>query len=276
LVAEGGSFCQFCGTPVPPAPVGGPVCPACGTRNPPDTRFCHACGQRVAGSAVRAAESARPALVGGARLVAVRRDGTDGETYPITGDQLDIGRSGGDLLFDDPHLAPRHARLVRRSGQFVLTPLENRNGVYIRVSQPVELGDGDQFLIGKQVMSFELLTDAERTLRPAIEHGVVLFGTPVKAPWGRLRQLTAAGTSRDVYHLARGEVTLGREQGDIVFSDDEFMSRRHAQLQYRAGRVTLQDLGSSNGSYLRLRAPHSLAPGEMIRLGDELLRFELG
>jgi pSer/pThr/pTyr-binding forkhead associated (FHA) protein len=69
---------------------------------------------------------------------------------------------------------------------------------------------------------------------------------------------------------------LGREQGDIVFSDDEFLSRRHAQLQFRSNRVTLRDLGSSNGTYVRLRAQHVLSPGEMIRMGDELLRFELG
>ena len=38
----------------------------------------------------------------------------------------------------------------------------------------------------------------------------------------------------------------------------------------------LVDLGSSNGTYVRLRAQHPLSPGEMIRMGDELLRFELG
>ncbi|HEX7598607.1 MAG TPA: FHA domain-containing protein, partial [Polyangia bacterium] len=97
-----------------------------------------------------------------------------------------------------------------------------------------------------------------------------------KAPWGRLRQLTTAGTCRDVFHLTRSDLVLGREQGDIVFSDDEFMSRRHALLQFRNGRALLSDLGSSNGTYVRLTGQHPLSPGEMIRLGDELLRFELG
>ena len=125
----------------------------------------------------------------------------------------------------------------------------------MRVRQPVELLDGDQFLIGKQVMRFEIPFEVEKTLRPAVEHGVVFFGTPVKPPWGRLRQLTAAGTSRDIYHLTRAEVTLGREQGDIVFGDDEFLSRRHAQVCFRGNRVTLVDLGSSNGTFVRLREP---------------------
>jgi pSer/pThr/pTyr-binding forkhead associated (FHA) protein len=212
----------------------------------------------------------------GARLVAVRRDGTDGNAYPITAEQFDVGRSEGELLFDDPHMAARHARITYRNGQYVVVPLESRNGIYIRIHQPVELVDGDHVLLGKQVLRFEVPLDIEKTLRPAVEHGMVFFGTPAKAPWGRLRQVTAAGTSRDIYHLTRSEVTLGREQGDVVFSDDEFLSRRHAQLHYRAGHVTVLDLGSSNGTFVRLRGQHLMMPGELIRMGDELLRFEIG
>jgi pSer/pThr/pTyr-binding forkhead associated (FHA) protein len=212
----------------------------------------------------------------GARLVAVRRDGSDGPSFPITSEQFDIGRSEADLLFEDPHLAARHARITYKQGQYLLTPLEVRNGVYVQVHQGVDLVDGDTLLIGKQVLRFEVPSDVERTARPALEHGVVLFGTPAKAAWGRLRQLTAAGTTRDVYHLTRSDVVLGREQGDVVFSDDEFLSRRHAQIQFRSGRVTLQDLGSSNGTFVRLRGQHLLVPGALVRMGDELLRFEVG
>jgi pSer/pThr/pTyr-binding forkhead associated (FHA) protein len=105
---------------------------------------------------------------------------------------------------------------------------------------------------------------------------MVLFGTPLRSPWGRLRQITAAGTSRDVYHLTRSDLMIGREQGDIIFSDDEFMSRRHAQLQFRGNRAMITDQGSSNGTYVRLTGQFALDAGQMIRLGDELLRFEPG
>jgi pSer/pThr/pTyr-binding forkhead associated (FHA) protein len=260
-LADDAAFCQRCGAPVglPPLDDSALVCSGCGNHNPVGTNFCHACGRRLghttpmsadASAALAAAVAARPSVVaasqpGGPRLVAVRRDGSDGESYLLPGEQVDIGRSEGDLHFDDPHLAPRHARISLRAGQHLITPLE-------------------------------FLSDIEKTLRPAVEHGVVLFGTPVKAPWGRLRQLTSAGTSRDVFHLIRSDLVLGREQGDIVFSDDEFMSRRHALLQFRDGRALLTDLGSSNGTFVRLTGQHALATGEMIRLGDELLRFEMG
>jgi pSer/pThr/pTyr-binding forkhead associated (FHA) protein len=231
-----------------------------------------------ASAALAAAALARPSAASatGARLVAVRRDGTDGESYALEGEQIDIGRTEGDLRFDDKHLAERHARITFRAGQYVITPLESRNGVYVRITMPTELLDGHYILVGKQVLRFEAVPDAEKTLRPAVEHGMILFGTPLKSPWGRLRQITAAGTSRDVYHLTRSDLIIGREQGDIVFSDDEFMSRRHALLQFRGNRALLSDQGSSNGTYVRLAGQQALDPGQMIRLGDELLRFEPG
>ena len=277
-------------------------CPGCRTPNPTGTHYCYNCGERLDGATVanplpppevltagtrsmpppgrepsgghEAAAPRDPSGSGRSRLIAVRRDGTDGPTYEIGSAQFDIGRTDGDLTFDDPHLGPRHARITYRDGQHVLQPMETRNGVYVRIRQPVELLDGDMFLIGKQVIRFEVPFEVEKNLRPAVEHGVVYFGTPVKPPWGRLRQMTAAGTSRDIFHLTRAEVTLGREQGELVFPDDEFLSRRHAQLAFRNNRVTLTDLGSSNGSFIRLRGQQLLAPGELIRIGDELLRFE--
>ena len=169
VVGDGAAFCQRCGAPVANASGGGSalICSGCGNRNPVDTNFCFACGRRLghttpmnadASAALAAAVAARPSQplrAGPARLVAVRRDGTDGESYPILGEQIDIGRTEGDLRFDDKHLAERHARITLRAGQYVITPLESRNGIYIRISAPVELQDGHYVLVGKQVLRFE-------------------------------------------------------------------------------------------------------------------------
>jgi pSer/pThr/pTyr-binding forkhead associated (FHA) protein len=269
-------FCQFCGTRLGAEPLSEPVgarvaaVPPASNRSTDRMVETNPVGQPMA-AAVRVGQQQV-----GFRLVVVHRDGTDGIAYNLLGDQIDIGRTEGDLLFEDPHLAPRHARVVASLTGRVLTPLESRNGIYVRLRGPIDLQDGDHLLVGKQVLKFELLTDAERSLRPALEHGVVVFGTPVRPPWARLRQITPAAVTRDVFHLTRPDVILGRETADLVFSDDEFMSRRHAQISFRNGRGHLEDLGSSNGTFLRLRGPHGLISGDLIRLGDELLRFEIG
>jgi pSer/pThr/pTyr-binding forkhead associated (FHA) protein len=195
---------------------------------------------------------------------------------PLTGESFDIGRTEGQLTFvDDPYLAPRHARLAL--GPVVkLRPLDNVNGVYLRVRAPVDLQPGDQLLIGKEVFRFEVLAQEERDPPSLVEHGVRIFGGTQREAWGRLRQLTVAGTTRDVYHLVRAEMVLGREEGDFTFPDDEYLSRRHAAVRRGAAgqRARLEDMNSSNGTYIRLRGEHELKSGDMLRLGDQLLRFE--
>jgi pSer/pThr/pTyr-binding forkhead associated (FHA) protein len=217
-----------------------------------------------------------PALHGGFRLTLLNADGSPKIIHQVQSERVDIGRTEGDLLVDDPQLAARHARIVTNGAHRVLVPVDNRNGVYIRLRAPRELGDGDYFLVGKQVLQLEVVSAAERGVVPGFEHGVLFFGTPGRPPWGRLRQLTAAGVARDVYHLARAETVLGREKADVVFSDDESMSRQHARISLREGHVVIEDLGSSNGTFVRLYGPHRLSSGDVLRAGDQVFRFEGG
>lgn len=219
--------------------------------------------------------SPSPALRALARLVSVNRDGSDGVVFPVTGERFDIGRRTGTLLFeDDGYLSERHVRLERRQGRFVLMDLDSLNGVFFRIRQKEELYPGARILVGMELLRFDLVPEHERDPAPAMEHGVLVFGTPPKLPWARLRQLTTAGITRDTYHLYRAEVVLGRESGDILFSDDDFMSRMHAAVRNEGGKAWIVDLNSSNGTYLQVRGERTLAAGDYLRLGDQLLRFE--
>lgn len=270
-----------------PVPVAAPPMPGSGPRAipsgppaytppspPPGFQGTPAFGAPVPGSVTVPAGGVSRAPFG--RLVAVSRSGQDGDAYPLRGDMVDLGRSEGELTFDDPFLAPRHARVERRGGQVVLKPLDVVNGVYVRVREPWPIEDGDLILLGKEVLRFELVRPPEKDPPLASQHGVMLFGSPVRSPWARLRQITGAGVHRDVVHLGRGELTVGREDGELLFPDDEFMSRRHATIAGDAHRAHVTDLGSSNGTFVRLRAERVLRPGDLFRIGDQLLRFEPG
>jgi pSer/pThr/pTyr-binding forkhead associated (FHA) protein len=210
----------------------------------------------------------------GFRLVQLNADGSDGRVHLLGAGAVDIGRTFGNLVFDDPFLASRHARIVATAEGHVLTALEKRNGVYRRLRGPAEVVAGDKILIGQQLLMFELLPDLERAASVGTENGVVVFGSRTRPSWGRLVQLTPAGIPRDVYHLGRNEVIVGREKTDVVFSDDELISTRHAKLSLQAGRFYLEDLSSLNGTFLSLREPHVLVSGDVIRMGNEVLRFE--
>lgn len=84
-----------------------------------------------------------------------------------------------------------------------------------------------------------------------------------------------AGTD---YELNSSQVTIGRGgQNDIAIPSDEYASARHARLEPRQDGVWVQDLGSTNGTYLngaRLERPRRLTHGDIVRVGDTDLRFE--
>jgi len=100
-------------------------------------------------------------------------------------------------------------------------------------------------------------------------------GPPGAAP--KLRVGTAAGLkSGAAYDLSQGAL-LGRgDQADIVL-EDSFASTRHARLVPHGDVIVLEDLGSTNGTYLNdepLRGPQPLHPGDRVRIGDSVFTFE--
>lgn len=196
----------------------------------------------------------------------------------MAGRQVDIGSSEGDIvLAEDRYLSPRHARFFRQDGHWYLRDLESVNGVYRRLRKPVPLRHGDLVLLGLEVLEFQLVDHAERGLGHAIQHGVLVFGSPAATRRARLCQRTVEGVIRDVYHLVADETTVGRETGDIVFTSDPFMSRRHAAIQWDedAQEYVLVDLNSSNGTYVAIRDDVRLENGDFVRLGQHLFRVDL-
>jgi FHA domain-containing protein len=84
--------------------------------------------------------------------------------------------------------------------------------------------------------------------------------------------------------LARGEafgigpgLVIGRALACDITIDDSYASGRHARLYDRDGRVYLEDLNSTNGTYVngaRVSTQQLLRPGDVIRIGDTELRFD--
>ncbi|HMY57698.1 MAG TPA: FHA domain-containing protein, partial [Pseudomonadota bacterium] len=186
----------------------------------------------------------------------------------------DLGRATHRSLADDPYLAARHLRVFPSSSGVRVRPLDTVNGVFWQLREPHELVPGDVFFVGRELIRFELLSSDERDLPAVSEQGVRVLGSIPRESWGRLRQLTTAAVSRDIWHVSRPEILLGREEGDIVFPDDEFMSRRHALVSRVGGKVRLEDQNSSNGTYVRLRGDRDIVPGDILRLGEQVLRYE--
>lgn len=212
------------------------------------------------------------------KLVVIAQDGSPGREYPIFEDQVDIGRQEGAIVLpNDPYVSPRHARVMFRDGRFFIRDLGSVNGVYVRLTGTETLRNADLLLVGLEVLRFEIVSEAEKGLGQAAERGTQIFGSPAAPRFARLCQKTVEGVTRDVYHLTREQTVIGRESGDIVFTGDPFMSRRHAGITREpSGRdFSLRDLGSSNGTYLGIRGEQQLEDGDHVRIGQHLFRLEI-
>ncbi len=255
----------------------GAIDPHTGTMSPVEPAGVLAAMRRPSAASIRAQTGATWGTV-----VLVNRDGSDGERFPLSGEYLIVGRAGADVAVDisfqdDRFLGLQHARIERSSdGAVKVRPLDALNGVFRKIDAPVELFDGAMILVGREVLRYEKVDPEEIALTPLVRHGVALFGSPPRDPWGRLMQIIPSGGYRDVRHLSGVEVVVGREEGDIVFRDDAFLSRRHAAVTWDGSRAWIADLGSSNGTFVRITGPTGLRHGDHVRVGDQLLRIELG
>jgi FHA domain len=79
--------------------------------------------------------------------------------------------------------------------------------------------------------------------------------------------------------LDSAPVTLGRaDENDLVLETDEFASVKHARIEPRRDGVWVHDLESTNGTFVngsKVTRPRKLAPGDVIRVGETDLRYEL-
>lgn len=74
-----------------------------------------------------------------------------------------------------------------------------------------------------------------------------------------------------------GGLMLGRDKPAEVIVEDVFASARHARISPRGPDNVLEDLGSTNGTYLngsRVERPERLSPGDKITIGDTEFRYE--
>ena len=268
-------YCQFCGASLRPNDRSASVNPARAPSAADGVDPFHGNVQdRVT---ARSGPIGAPSEVSG-RLVTIARDGAEGASYPLAGEQLDIGREEGNILLrEDAYVSPRHLRLARREDGWYAKDLGSVNGIYLRLRRSHALLDGDLLLIGLQVLRFEAVRDAEQGFGPATQHGTLLFGSPMLPRYARLCERTVEGVTRNVFYLHRDETIIGRESGDVVFTDDPFMSRRHVSIRLDGATATFTatDLGSSNGTYVAVRGETPLGHGDFLRVGQHLFRVDL-
>jgi predicted component of type VI protein secretion system len=82
-----------------------------------------------------------------------------------------------------------------------------------------------------------------------------------------------------IFTLEGDQLNIGRDSTNEVTINDAEISRRHARLTFQGGKYVLEDLGSTNGTFVngqRLAGPRVLKAGEVVSFGEQIvLVFEV-
>lgn len=76
------------------------------------------------------------------------------------------------------------------------------------------------------------------------------------------------------FPLDGDQLTIGRDSTNPVAINDAEVSRKHARLMFQGGKYVLEDLGSTNGTFVngqRLAGPVVLKPGDVVSLGEQIV-----
>ncbi|MCC9606116.1 FHA domain-containing protein [Blastopirellula sp. JC732] len=150
-----------------------------------------------------------------------------------------IGASSDcDLVVDQQTVSGRHCALERVGGQWFVEDLSSTNGVYV---------NGERISERRPITRNDLVTLGKNVTLPWPEVGDEPAAPPVAPPAAQASEQPAPATPPRPYGT---KITIGRTPGNDVVINHPSVSSKHAILYIEDGTITLQDLHSSNGTYL--------------------------
>ena len=250
------------------------LCRSCSTQVPLGHKFCGRCGAAVPPEILNARTQffGQLQIPGKAKLILIRGEGVEGLSYQLNAEQHIVGRNGQLVFPDDPFVSPKHANLFYRNGKLVVRDEGSLNGVFLRVRGTVDIDAGDEFLTGEQLFVVDL---PPKIADGPSQDGTYFYTSPKHQTLFRVTQILEGGALGMSVLARTNTLQIGREGGDLNFPTDLYMSASHCKIDESGGKLTLTDLNSRNGTYLRIKAERELAHGDYLFMGRKLLRVEI-
>ena len=207
----------------------------------------------------------------------VRPDGVVGTRMLVPEAGLTIGRYEGDVRFpEDEYMSPAHARLEYQGEQLVVVDLSNAHNLMVKVTESYQLQDADVLKIGRQIFRFSVASEA---IAVAANSGTPIrqINAMISGAAAELKRLNPPQTDAPArFPINEDVVTIGRDRGTYTFPDDGFMSRSHAKVYQRGEDFFLEDLGSRNGTFVKVNERAPVPAGSAILVGRQLFQVSAG
>lgn len=223
----------------------------------------------------------RPSVRPPMAFLAAFDDGSidDADIYRLRGGVTTIGRDDADVRFpNEVVMSKRHAQIqcFKENGRFVyrFQDLDSRNGSFFRVQRAV-VGNGQEFLLGSVRFLFQMPIAGvgyQDEIDAAINRGQtdVLQTAAIMTDGTQMPKLLWRDSNgrENSLVLPSDHVVLGRDADTCAVSvpGERFVCPNHAKLYLTDAGWMLEDLGSRNGSWLRLNSATL----------DQLTEFQLG
>jgi ABC-type multidrug transport system ATPase subunit/pSer/pThr/pTyr-binding forkhead associated (FHA) protein len=198
-----------------------------------------------------------------------------GAILDLGGSVIRLGRVAGSTVAmpDDRMVSAQHAKIVRLEDRYVLIDLDSRNGTFLNEERVERAGlaDGDLVTLGHGGPELRVQILPEDVLDRTAQATVVIpnFAELAKRAVRNKVLLREVPLDREAFTVGRGGTA------DLIL-DSPIVSKLHARIVRREGALLLEDLGSSNGTYVGGRRVESatLAPGDAIVIGP--FQLEVG
>jgi pSer/pThr/pTyr-binding forkhead associated (FHA) protein len=198
-----------------------------------------------------------------------------GGEFPLRA-SVAIGRSSEcDLVLVEEMVSVNHAAVRLLDGQLEIEDLGSETGTFVngeKLTAPRRIGEGDRILIGTSILKVVRLEPATVAPEAVRARAVAATQTP-----GQLILRFVSGRDEGIDCPLCGErLVLGSDDRcDVVLSED-MVSKRHASLRIDGEELTLEDLGSTNGTFVngeKIREPTRVRHGDRILLGTSIIKI---
>ena len=206
------------------------------------------------------------------RISAFDREGREISSLEADRGEITIGREADRrMVLPSPSVSRKHARLVLDGPQPYIVDEGSANGVLVngvRINQPTAVVPGVRVDIAEYYIEFD-------TVGQTRAHSAVASSGGGQTS---LRLLAEGGPfAGKVLDIVAEEMVIGRAAENELVLEDGSLSRRHCRIR-RTGpdRLELEDLNSSNGTYLNgQRVTRSMATiGDLVRFGELQFRVD--